>query len=466
MKRCSLAVAVLLGLVALASGQAAPQIDWNAVSAESVQRLTEYVRIDTTNPPGNESRAVEWLAQIFKAEGIEYQTGESAPGRGSIVARLRGHGHEPALVLLSHIDVVPASPEFWSVPPFAAEQRDGFLWGRGSVDTKSLGIAGLEALLLLHRNHVPLRRDVIFLATADEEAGGIYGAGWVVKEHPEWIAGAGFLLNEASRAVADASGKPLYFPIGNTEKTPAWLRLTATGRSGHGSVPNPDSSVNRLIAALERLRTYRPRLQLTPPVEYALRTQAPYVPEPWRSRFADIKSFLASPGAYDELLKRPQTLALVENTLNITGLEGSKKINIVPPSASALLDCRLLPGTDLESWLTELRGAIRDDSIKIEVVLNFAPAVSEIDTPLHRTMQRAIEQQNPGVGVTGGVDAGFTDSHFFREKGITAYGFGPFPIKPEDLARVHGNDERIPLESYRNGVRLMWEIVYNFSRAE
>jgi acetylornithine deacetylase/succinyl-diaminopimelate desuccinylase-like protein len=442
------------------------QIDWDRVNAEAVQRLAEYIRIDTSNPPGNEIRGVEWLKQIFRAEGIPFETGESEPGRASIAARLKGQGKEPALVLLSHVDVVPVNREFWTADPFAAEIRDGYLWGRGAVDTKSLTIAGLEAMLLLHRNRVPLRRDVILLATADEEAGGTYGAGWVVKNHPEWIAGAGFLLNEAARAVADDSGKPLYFRTGPTEKTPAWLKLTAKGRAGHGAIPNPDSAVNRLVAALERLRAYRPPLQVTPPVEYALRTQAPYEPEPWRSRFADIRSYIQTPGAYEELLKRPPILALLENTIAITGLEGSKKINIVPPVASAELDCRLLPGTTVEQWIQEVRKVVQDDSISIDVILNFPPTESKIDTPLHASIERAVKQLYPAAGLIGAVDTGFTDSHFFREKDITSYGFGPFPMKLDDLLRVHGNDERIPVDSFTGGVRLLWEVVYDLSRSQ
>jgi acetylornithine deacetylase/succinyl-diaminopimelate desuccinylase-like protein len=442
------------------------QIDWDRVDAEAVQRLADYIRIDTSNPPGNESRGVEWLKQILQAEGVPFETGEPEPGRASIAARLKGTGKEPALVLLSHIDVVPVNREFWTVDPFSAEIRDGYLWGRGAVDTKSLTIAGLEAMLLLHRNRVPLRRDVILLATADEEAGGTYGAGWVVKNHPEWIAGAGFLLNEAARALADDSGKPLYFRIGPTEKIPAWLKLTAKGRAGHGAIPNPDSAVNHLVAALERLRAYRPALQVTPPVEYALRTQAPYEPEPWRGRFADIRSYIRTTGAYEELLKRPAILALLENTVAITGLEGSKKINIVPPVATAELDCRLLPGTTIEQWIQEVRKVVQDDSIAIEVILNFPPTESKIDTPLHAAIERAVKQLYPTAGLIGAVDTGFTDSHFFREKGMTSYGFGPFPMKLDDLLRVHGNDERIPVNAFTGGVRLMWKIVYDFSRAQ
>jgi acetylornithine deacetylase/succinyl-diaminopimelate desuccinylase-like protein len=442
------------------------QIDWDQVNAESTRRLAEYIRIDTSNPPGNEIRGVEWLKQIFQAEGIPFETGESAPGRASIVARLKGTGKEPALILLSHIDVVPVNREFWTVDPFAAEIKDGYLWGRGSVDMKPLGIASLETVLLLHRNHVPLRRDVIFLATADEEAGGNYGAGWVVKNHPEWIAGAGFLVTEGARTMTDNSGKLMYFAIGIAEKTPAWLKLTAKGRSGHGSIPNPDSSVNRLVAALERLRTYRSPLQVTSAVEYAFRTGAPYEPEPWRSRFADIRAYIQTPGAYEELLKRPVELAKLENTINITGLEGSVKINIVPSAATALLDCRLLPNTTIEQWVQQIRKIVQDDSITIEVVQNFPPTESKVETPLHAVIERTVKQHYPSAGVIGSVSQGFTDSHFFREQGITSYGFMPFPMKDEDWLRTHGNNERIPVNGFTAGVRLLWEVVYEFSRAQ
>ena len=203
-----------------------------------------------------------------------------------------------------------------------------------------------------------------------------------------------------------------------------------------------------------------------PAVEYALHTQAPYEPEPWRSRFADIRRYIQTPGAYEELLKRPPILALLENTVAITGLGGSKKINIVPPVATAEVDCRLLPGMTVDQWIQEVRKAVQDDSITIDVILNFPPNESKIDTPLHAVIERAVKDLYPAAGLIGAVDTGFTDSHFFREKGITSYGFGPFPMKLDDLLRVHGNDERIPVNAFTGGVRLMWEIVYDFSRAQ
>jgi acetylornithine deacetylase/succinyl-diaminopimelate desuccinylase-like protein len=331
---------------------------------------------------------------------------------------------------------------------------------------KPLGIAGLEAFLLLHRNHVPLRRDVIFLATADEENTHQYGPGWVLKNHPEWIAGAGYLVTEGANTVADDSGKPIYFGVGITEKAPARLKLTAKGHGGHGSVPNPDSAVNRLIAALERLRTYHPPLQVTPAVENTFRTSASYEPEPWRSRFADIRAYIQTPGAYEELLKRPADLGRLENTLNITVLEGSTKVNVVPSVASAQMDCRLLPGTTSEQWVQQIRKIIQDDSIAIEVLNNFPATESKFDTPLREAIERTVKNFYPTAGVVAYVAAGFTDSFFFREQGITSYGFMPFPMKREDWLRQHGNDERIPVNGFTAGVRVLWEVVYDFSRVQ
>jgi len=460
------AIFLLMLMVSAVTGHAqGPATDWKQYGEEAVAKLGEYIRVDTTNPPGNESRGVAWLAKLFGAEGIAYQTGESAPGRGNIVARLRATvpNPDPALVLLSHIDVVPVNAEFWSVPPYSGEVRDGFIWGRGAQDMKGTAIAQLMAFLKLHRDKTPLRRDVILIATADEEAGGEFGAGWIVRQRPEWFAGAGFLLNEVARSSAGADGKALYFGVGPAEKTPAWLKLTATGTPGHGSVPRPESAVNRLIAALERLRTWQPPLEVTPPVARALATQAPYEAEPWRSRYRDIAAFVAQAGARADLAKQPPLLALLTNTISITGLEGTKKINIIPPVASALVDCRLLPGWTIERWVAEVKRVLADDTIKVEVVLNFPQPVSPVDTPLYTAIERAVKTLHPDAGVTQSVSAGFTDSHFFREKGIVSYGFGAFATGDRETDRAHGNDERISVRTFTEGVRLMWEVVRKFA---
>lgn len=465
--RCAVLVSlVALGAICEANAQSSETPDWHALESEAVEDLTAYIRVDTTNPPGNEIRAAQWYAKIFDGEGIPYQIGESAPGRGNIVARLKGSGSEPALILLNHMDVVPVSRAYWTVDPFAGVIQNGYLWGRGSLDMKSLGVIELLTFLELHRQHVPLRRDVIFIGTADEEAGGNFGAGWVVKNHPDWIKGAGFMLTEGAGSLADDSGKPIYFGVGPTEKTPAWLRLIATGRSGHGSVPIPDSAPNHLIAALERLRQYRPPLELTPPVETMLRTHSAYEAEPWRSRFADPKVFLAQPDAYDLLAKRPEILARLTNTISITSLRGSNKTNIIPSEANAELDCRLLPGSTIDRWVEQIRNIISDPSIRVEVILNFPPATSSTNTPLFASIENAVHQLDASAGIVQTVDAGFTDSHFFRDKGIVSYGFEPFADTIEDDERVHGDNERIPLQNYKDGLHLYWNIVYDFTRTK
>lgn len=444
--------------------RAAVEPEWGAVQKEAVEKLSAYLKVDTSNPPGNEVRAVEWMEKVFQQEGIAYEKGESAAGRGSIVARLKATipNPEPALVLLNHMDVVPVNQEFWTVPAFEGVVKDGYIWGRGAVDMKGHGIAQLMAFLQLKRMKVLRRRDVIFLGTADEEAGGVYGAGWVVKNRPEWFAGAGFLLNEGAQSRSGADGKVLFVGVGPTEKTPGWLKLTATGVPGHGSVPRPDSAVNKLIAALEKLRTWERPLELTAPVERALKTAAPYEPEPWRGRFANMRAFLQEPNARAELAKRPSLLALVQNTVSITGLEGTKKINIIPPVATALVDCRLLPGWTMERWTEEVKKRIGDDTIKIETVLNFPPTVSSVETDLYAAIEAGVKKVHPSAGLAQSITTGFTDSHFFREKGIVSYGFGVFAMPENDGSRAHGNDERIALAAFGDGVRLYWEVVRGF----
>jgi acetylornithine deacetylase/succinyl-diaminopimelate desuccinylase-like protein len=450
---------------AVAQAAAAPAIDWRVVDQEALDKFTAYLRVDTTNPPGNEVRGVDFYKKIFEAEGIPYETGESAPGRGNIVARLKGQGNEPALILLNHMDVVPVDQRFWTVPAFEGLVKDGYVWGRGSEDMKSTGIAELMAFLLLHRNHVPLKRDVIFLATADEEAGGNFGAGWVQKNRPEWYRGAGFLLNEGGESYADSSGKPVFFGIDTIEKTPAWLRLTVTGRSGHGSIPIPDSATNRLIAALDRLRQWQPPLELTPPMERGFVSLAPYVSAPWRSRLEHMDQFIREPNAREELAKEhPGWLALLTNTVSITQLEGSKKVNVIGPEATASLDCRLLPGTEIDAWISQIRKVLDDPSIKIDVILNFPTSHSPDDSALVDTIRQVVKRQYSDAGVIYTPLEAFTDSHLFRERGVASYGFSPFAVTGDDARRIHGNDERIPVQSFESGIQLMYQVVYEFSR--
>ena len=219
--------------------------DETALEQEALSALAEYLRIDTTNPPGNEIKAAQFFKAIFEREGIEAQVFESAPGRGNIYARLKGDGSKKAIVLLNHMDVVPADRGYWSVDPFSGITKDGHLWGRGALDMKGMGIVELMAMLALKRQGMPLKADVIFLGTADEEAGGAMGAGFIVKEHFDLIMDAGVVLNEFGGILVADDGKVRYYTAYPAEKTPLWLKLIATGPPGHGSGPRPDSAVNQ-----------------------------------------------------------------------------------------------------------------------------------------------------------------------------------------------------------------------------
>jgi acetylornithine deacetylase/succinyl-diaminopimelate desuccinylase-like protein len=448
-------VAVCAAIPSLTFAQQA--VDMAKLRDEAVTRIEQYIRINTTNPPGNEDQTMKFFAKIFTEEGIPYETAESAPGRGNIWARLKG-GPQPALLLLSHMDVVPADPKYWSVDPFAATVKDGYIWGRGALDTKTLGIVELEAFLALHRAKVPLDRDVIFMATADEEAGAAYGAGWVVEHHPEAFQGAGFVLNEGGGG--DVEQGRQQFGIEITQKVPYWFKLTSMGKPRHGSEPQVASAVNRLIRALYRLQTYEFAPRIIPAVDTYFKGLAPTAAPQWKGAFMDMSKAIQD---RDTLLRLqteyPELAALTRNTCSITMLKGSAKINVIPPEAEAQLDCRLLPGQNVTEFKQELRGALNDPGIKIDQLLGFTPAVSSTDTPLYRAIVDVTKRHYPNAAIVPAVSTGFTDSHFFRDRGIASYGYAPFLVPQADESGVHGNDERISVENVRTGTQMMYEIV-------
>jgi acetylornithine deacetylase/succinyl-diaminopimelate desuccinylase-like protein len=445
---------VLLGAAAWV--QAAP-------GDAALERLKGYIEVDTTNPPGNESRGVAFLARILEAHGIAYETAESAPGRGNLWARLPG-GEEPALLLLHHIDVVPASPDSWKTDPLRGVERNGFIHGRGTLDTKGLGIMHLEAFLALHRSGAPLRRDVVFMATADEEAGGAYGVGWLVENRPDLFRDVGFVLNEGGMSLE--RGEKVEVSIEVAEKVPIWLRLSARGVAGHGSVPLQGSAPVRLVAALQRIqeKPFEPRI--LSPVRAVFEAAAVSADEPWASRFRDIDRAIADPAFLERLhAQRPMLHALTRNTCSLTVLSGSSKVNVVPPRAHAELDCRMLPDQDADAFVAALRERIADDGIESEPLVAFSAASSSPDTDLFRLLERITRAYFPQAIVFPGVATGFTDSHFFRDLGITSYGYLPAAIPEGDTTGAHGDDERISVEEFHRGVQAMTEIVTRFATA-
>ena len=429
-------------------------------SLDPIELLSEFVGVDTINPPGNESRAVDFYAKIFEEEGIEYFTGESAPGRGNIWARIKG-GDKPALILLQHTDVVPASKDYWDTDPMIAEIKDGYLYGRGVIDMKGAGISHLISFIRLHRENKKLNRDLVFLATADEEAGGLYGAGWVIDNHPEVFEGAGFLINEGGSGLK--IGDETVFSIEVTQKVPVWLRLIAIDEPGHGSSPRATSSVSRIVHALNLIRENPFPARIIPAVNTYFQSLSLNMNDENAEAFANIKQAIEQDGFLEKLQEfSPSYHALTRDTCSLTMLQGSQKINVVPPLAQAEVDCRMLPDRGSDEFIQDFNRLIQPAGVEVELVLAFAPAVSSTESEFFQHIKSITASMYPGSRVAPAVSTGFTDSHFTRELGIDSYGFNPIIFNPDDFSGVHGNNERVSVSGYLQGTEDLHQIVSQF----
>ena len=426
---------------------------------EAVGWLQNYIQIDTINPPGNEYRAVDFFAEIFEAEGIEYQTAESAPGRGNIWARLEG-GNEPGLILLQHSDVVPADEEFWTIPVLSGAIRDGVILGRGARDMKGLGTLQLATFIALHRSGVELNRDVVFLATADEEAGGMFGVGWLIENRPEIFEDIGILLNEGGGG--SRVGQSVVFSVEVTQKVPVWLRLYAIDRPGHGSSPRTTSSVTRIVQALSTMleNPFPPRI--IGPVNDYFGALSVDMEEEWAGSYANIQSAINDPNFVAKLHDaRPGHNSLIRDTCSMTRMSGSNKINVIPPTAWAELDCRILPDKPADQFISELDDLIGYTGVEIQKIMAFTPAISETNSRLYRAIDSVTQELHPGSRVLPSVSTGFTDSHFTRDLGIISYGFNPIITNRGEHTGVHGNDEQVGEEAFRRGVGDYYAVVRN-----
>jgi acetylornithine deacetylase/succinyl-diaminopimelate desuccinylase-like protein len=420
--RARAGAALLALFVALPATRAgAAEIDWPKVERDAAALLQSLIRIDTSNPPGNEVQAACFLQRFFEEAGIEARVYESEPGRGTVLARVRGSGGARPLVLLNHLDVVAASAEEWSVPPFAGEVRDGHVYGRGALDCKGMATAQAMVMLLLERHDFDLRRDILFLGTAGEETGGQPGAGWLTKERFDLLRDAEFVLNEGGHIEVTDNGRRLY-EVAVVEKTPCWLRLTTTGAAGHGSTPPEETAVTRLVRALDRVVDYEPPARIIPEVQAYYAALAESETGATRERYRDIRAALEDPKFRSEFLRDPRAAALVRHTITPTVFTASQKTNVIPQTASADLDCRLMPDEAPESFVRLIEEVIDDPEVKVEVLLNFPPSSSPTDTSLFEAIRVVAAEERALVIPT--MLAGFTDSHYFRQKGVVSYGFG------------------------------------------
>ena len=426
-------------------------IDWKKTTDEAVKFLSQYIQINTTNPPGDETRAAQLLKEKFLADGIPATIWESAPGRGIVAARLRGAGRKrKTLILLSHMDVVPANPREWSVAPFSGEVKDGSVWGRGALDDKGPGVIEMMAMLAIKRAGILLDRDILFIATGDEETGGRQGAQWFADNEKDIYSDAGYLLNEGGAIMVRPNGRQVY-AVSVTEKAPLWLRLSAAGPAGHAADPPEETSVTHLIRALGRLIDYRPKIHVLQPVAnyFNVLAHVDHGPRQW----LNLAAALRDPAFAREFLSMPYQNAMVRDTIAPTVLTAGPTINEVPQTAYADVDCRLLPGENSKRFMETIRRVIADKSIKIQVLLT-SPATS---SPQKSALMRAIEKlarENKARSVPT-MTSGFTDSRFFRRHGVISYGFIPLELSAADERGIHGVNEHIGVSQLGDAIRRM-----------
>jgi acetylornithine deacetylase/succinyl-diaminopimelate desuccinylase-like protein len=444
--------------VALPSHPELAAFDPDVAEEEAVRLLSAYLAVPTVNPPGNERLGADFLAAKLAEDGIEATIYDLGDGRANLVARLEGATDDPPLCLLSHIDVVTAEAERWSHPPFSGElDADGNLWGRGALDMKSVGVIQLLSMVWLKRLGVPLQRDVVLLAVADEEVdnGGIR---WLTENVWDELR-CGHLLNEGGFGAQDVMFDGLtLFTVSFAEKGALWLRLVAEGEPGHGSTPLPDTAPLRLLGALDVLRKWEDKPTWHPELFRLMHDIGEKV---GGLEGAVLKSPSATRTlATGRLMANPLSAAILTNTLNITGFGGAESPNVVPGRVWAQLDVRVLPGVAWEDVLAELRAEVADlEGVSIEVISGQNGEQSPTDDPVFEAITGRLREAFPEAAVGPFIMMGSTDSAVVRPLGVHAYGIAPFVLKEADLRGMHGDDEHIHRDNLGRGLEVMVRIV-------
>ncbi len=427
--------------------------------------LSRAIQFDTSNPPGNELALARYLVGILAREGLDarvIETPSATPGarRAAAWARYPGNGRRRPIVLLSHLDVVPADESQWLFDPFAGVVEGDTVIGRGALDAKGLVVVQLLTLVKLARQGVVLDRDVIFLATPDEETGGLAGARYVAQQRSDLLRGAEFLLTEGGGINTGEGETPDLWGVTFIEKSPCWIELITEGAPGHGSSATADAAVPRLIAALDRVRRMEHEIRATPEAERMFAALAPFAPPEDRASFANLGAALrADPAFRERFLSEARRAALVRNTAAITVLEGSARTNVVAARARAELDARLLPGESCAEFTAEVRRVIADPQVTLEPLLSFEPKPSPIPTGLYRAIEAVAAGSERPSKVVPRMIAGFTDAHYFRDLGIVAYGFVPRRLRPHESRGIHGPNERVSLDNLELGVNTLIQIL-------
>ena len=468
--RLLLVPAVLMTLASAPSPTTAQEPDWGAVHRETIAHLQTMIRMNTVNPPGNELPVARYLDSTLKAAGIESRLFEPTPGRGAVVARIKGTGSKQPVLIMAHMDVVGVERAKWSVDPFAAEIKGDYLYGRGAIDDKGMLAVNLQSMLLLKRyvvdRGVTLSRDVIFVANSDEEQSGEWGMGWLIANHPELIR-AEFALNEGGR-VRIVGGKRLYVAVQNTEKVPHTVTLTARGPGGHASVPLPGNAILRLGRALAKISEYREPVQVNPTTrEFFLRLGAVWTNRDERLAMTDVASgdSRRQQRGARVLGRTPVFDAVLRNGISATLVQGGIRGNVIPAEATATLNVRTLPGQSIDSVVRRLERVVNDSLVTFKVASRGldAPA-SDFRSPMFAAIRESAAELDPSLTTVPYLSTGATDSARLRAWGMQAFGLLPFPLNQDDEERMHGNDERLPLASLEFGTRLVYGAIARVAR--
>ena len=431
---------------------------------ESVKHLQQLIRFDTTNPPGNETPAAEYVAGVLAAEGIETRVLECVPGRGSAVARLRGTGEEPPLLLMSHIDVVAAQPQDWAHPPFAGDVVDGYLWGRGSVDTKNATAIQMTALLAIARSGIPLKRDLLLAATADEEFGGT-GIEYVVREHPEWVT-AEYALNEGGGEAFVVGGRHVYaFQI--AQKGGTNVRMVARGDAGHSSVPYPENAVSRLAAAITRLKEHPlPHRVISTTQRFFEGLAEASDDEGLAQALRDMldperQATAVQQLGVDDYLTRMFS-AMMRNIAEPTIVKAGYKTNVMPAEAEATINSRALPGVSHTELLQEVRDAAGEE-VELHPTGFSGGLEFELpdDDPLLVAARQAIGARDPGAVTLPYLSCGGTDAMYLQPVGTKVVGFTPMRPDPAGylLELAHSHKERIAVDNLLFGTQVLVDMI-------
>jgi len=444
----------------------------NEIEKEITTFLSELIQINTTNPPGKETVAANFISDYLSKDDFESEIFESGSGRGSVITRLKGTGEKPNLLLLSHLDVVAANPEEWSVDPFAGTVKDGYVYGRGAYDMKGMTAVELFTLKLLKKNNIHLKGDVVLAATADEERGGEEGAGYLLRKHKDRV-WCPYVLNEGGGlAIPQKNGN--VYPVQTAEKGILWFKIKAKGSPGHGSTPNTaDNAILRINKIITILDNFKPETVYVATLKEFLSEIARISPD-LKQDFTNLLSNpFESEKILEELAKKDKVLAeeiwpRTRTTIAPTIINGGVKENIIPSECEASFDCRVLPGQSVEETLGTLKVLLKDvgfDKLSFEIIQMHNGNESTTQTPLYSSITSVLREEDPNCGITPTLTTGGTDSRFFRETGSICYGFHPMrPDEPNDLLekRMHGIDERITVENLVWGTSVFYEVVKRF----